>query len=188
MDFRITAGLDQGDPFSPVAFAATLLLGELQNAILQAQRVAGIGRPVTGSSSRGDRNRKTAGNGQTCSSRAETEHDQMRDLHAITSGAARHGGLEGHAALRRKAWKQAFKAWERCFQWEKTNSARLRRNCENQDSDGAGTTGTTNCESTSGKASETSGQRVTAPLRRSESGAPPGNAAPAQHWRTRQHG
>ena len=48
MEFRITAGLDQGDPFSSVAFAATLPLGELQNAILQAQRAAGIGRPVTG--------------------------------------------------------------------------------------------------------------------------------------------
>ena len=46
VEFRITAGLDQGDPFSPVAFAATL--GELQNAILQAQRVAGIGRAVSG--------------------------------------------------------------------------------------------------------------------------------------------
>ena len=46
MEFRITAGLDQGDPFSPLAFTATLPLGELQNAILQAQRVAGVGRPV----------------------------------------------------------------------------------------------------------------------------------------------
>ena len=33
---------------SPVAFAATFPLGELQNAILQAQRVAGIGREVSG--------------------------------------------------------------------------------------------------------------------------------------------
>ena len=48
MEFRITAGLDQCDPVSPVAFAATLPLGELQNAILQAQRVAGIGRAVSG--------------------------------------------------------------------------------------------------------------------------------------------
>ena len=48
MQFRKTAGLDQGDPFSPVAFAATLPLGDLQNAIPQAQRVAGIGRPATG--------------------------------------------------------------------------------------------------------------------------------------------
>ena len=48
MEFRITAGLDQGDPFSPVALAATSPLAELQNAILQAQRVARIGKPVTG--------------------------------------------------------------------------------------------------------------------------------------------
>ena len=48
MELMVTAGLDQGDPFSPVAFAATLPLGELQNAILQAQRDAGVGRPVTG--------------------------------------------------------------------------------------------------------------------------------------------
>ena len=163
VEFRITAGLDQGDPFSPVAFAATLPLGELQNAILQAQRVARIGRAVsgcfsflddlnTGGSTHGGRKRKTAGEGKTGSSRSETEHDQVHDVHAITRGAARYGGLVGtnnadHTVLRRKAWKQTLKAWERCFQQGK-NPGRLRRNCENQDSDGARTIGTTNCEST----------------------------------------
>ena len=46
MEFMILAGLDQGDPFSPVAFAATLPLGELQNAILEAERDAGVGRQL----------------------------------------------------------------------------------------------------------------------------------------------
>ena len=117
MEFRVTAGLDQGDPFSPVAFAATLPLGELQNAILQAQRVAEIGRPVTGCFSflddltlavpQADTARQLARE-KPSSSRAKTEHDQMHDLHAITMGAARHGGLVGTNKTTRRphhSWK-----------------------------------------------------------------------------------
>ena len=112
MEFRITAGLDQGDPFSPVAFAATLPLGTLQNAILQAQRVAGIGRPVTGCFSFLDdftlavpheaQKPQDSSRGKG-SSRAETEHDQVHDPHSITSG-----GLVGT----NKTTRQPHHSWK----------------------------------------------------------------------------
>ena len=46
------AGLDQGDPFSPVAFAVTLPLGEVHNAILHAQRDAEAGTSASWTTSR----------------------------------------------------------------------------------------------------------------------------------------
>ena len=42
------------------------------------------GRPYTGGSTHGGKKRKTAGQGKTGSSRSETEHDQVHDLHEVT--------------------------------------------------------------------------------------------------------
>ena len=48
MEFLVAAGLDQGDPFPPVACAATLPLGTLQHISLQSQPDAQTKRPVSG--------------------------------------------------------------------------------------------------------------------------------------------
>ena len=48
MYFFTTAGPDTGDPFSPVAFAVTLPLGEIQQTIMKVQQDAQMDQPVTG--------------------------------------------------------------------------------------------------------------------------------------------
>ena len=131
-EFRITAGLDQGDPFSPVAFAATLPLGELQYAILQAQRVVGTGRPVTGCFSfLDDLTLAVAAVGLrlnmtkcTIYTPSQVAPPGMEDWWEQTK---RHDGLirAGRPHSIEEAWKQAFKAWERCFQLETTNSWKI---------------------------------------------------------------
>ena len=48
LEFLVAAGLDQGDPLSPAAYAATLPLGTLQHMSLQSQPEAQTKRPVSG--------------------------------------------------------------------------------------------------------------------------------------------
>ena len=138
------------------------------------------GRPYTGGSTHGGRKRKTAGLAAVglrlnmhlvmIFTPSQVAPPGMEDWWEQTK---RHDGLiiAGRPySIEEKSLETNFEGVGTVFPvGGKQTPGRLRRNCENQDSDGAGTTGTTNGESTSGTAGETSGQRVyctTAPQRK----------------------
>ena len=192
MEFMMTAGLDQGDPFSPVAFAATLPLGELQNAIFQERLVTEFfsyldDRTLTVPHDAAEATRQLAREKLAALGvRLNMTKWMIYTPSQVAPPAWRAGGNKQSDTESMDAGIQGvgtvFPAGENHFLEDFAESVK-NKTVTTLDPLKQLTT-----RAQSGRAGEASGEHLTAPLRNGEGGTPPANAATAYHWRPDQHG